>query len=344
MKAYRLCAVNDLRYEEIQEPEVENGWALVRVKAAGICSSDVSRVYQNGTYHFPTVLGHEFSGIVEKVGSATDRMWIGKKVGIFPLIPCRKCEQCQEKQYEMCQQYDYLGSRRDGGFAELVAVPVWNLLELPEGITYQEAAMLEPLAVALHAVKRSKIKGNKVAVIGTGMIGCAAAKWAKLKGADAVFAVGRSEGKRMLIENLGGGEIAYFVSNETEQWQKTFDVVIEAVGSTETIEQAVLLAKAGGQVVLMGNPNGDISFRQGVYWQILRKQLYISGSWNSSYESGKVCDWTEACAAVIGHQIEVRKLISHCYPQERLQDGLALMWEHKEPYCKVMTAWNGEDL
>ncbi len=105
----------------------------------------------------------------------------------------------------MCEHYDYLGSRRDGGFAEYVAVPDWNLMGLPENVSFREAAMLEPLSVALHAVKRSGVKpGDTAAVIGTGMIGFAAAAWAKALGAETVFVIGRGEAKRAIAEQIPG--------------------------------------------------------------------------------------------------------------------------------------------
>ena len=91
MKAYVLHAVNDLRYDDVPMPDCPNGWSIVEVKATGICSSDIARIFKKGTYHFPTIPGHELSGIVKSVGSKLDNFWIGKKVGIFPLIPCRSC-------------------------------------------------------------------------------------------------------------------------------------------------------------------------------------------------------------------------------------------------------------
>ena len=160
MRAYELHGVNDLRREDIEKPEIPSGWVLVQVKASGICSSDIPRIFTNGTYHFPTIPGHEFSGVVAAYGEGVPEERVGKRVGIFPLIPCRTCPQCRQKKYEMCEHYDYLGSRRDGGFAEYVAVPDWNLMELPENVSFREAAMLEPLSVALHAVKRSGYRSS----------------------------------------------------------------------------------------------------------------------------------------------------------------------------------------
>lgn len=336
MKAYVLHDIGQLKYEEIPEPECPKGWGIVRVKAAGICSSDIPRIFDKGTYHFPTIPGHEFSGIVEKVANEDQKEWIGKRVGVFPLIPCRRCEQCQIGHYEMCSDYDYLGSRRDGGFAEYVAVPVWNLMELPDEVSYETAAMLEPLAVALHAVKQSGIKAKEtVAVVGTGMIGFAAAQWAKALGAAEVCVIGRSDRKRVFADRLNGIEY-----DTTTQCNKKFNVVVEAVGSGDAVNWAIEHTKPGGTLVLMGNPDGDILLPQGNYWKILRRQLRITGTWNSSYEQQDNCDWSEVITAVKNQKIKADVLVTHFLNQERLPEGLELMRKHCEPYCKILTVWN----
>ncbi len=336
MKAYVLNGINDLQYRELPKPELKPDWCLVQVKAAGICSSDIPRIYTKGTYHFPTVPGHEFSGIVTETADVQNRHWIGKHVGVFPLIPCKQCPQCQQKHYELCQNYDYIGSRRDGAFAEYVAVPVWNLIEIDAGISFPESAMLEPVSVALHAVKRAHIPaGASVAIIGTGMIGFVAAQWAKAWGAKQVDVIGRTEQKRTLAERA---DVGYRL--EAEVPADSYDVVIEAVGTEAAINRSLETVKAGGTVVLMGNPAGDITLSQNIYWRILRKQLTVTGTWNSSYESAAKCDWTEACQAMANGSINVLPLISHTFTQETLTDGLALMRTHSQPYCKVMTLWN----
>ena len=135
MKAYVLHGISDLKYEEVGMPELKSGWAIIKVKSCGICSSDIPRIYKNGTYHFPTIPGHEFSGIVTDVGNRENKKLIGRSVGVFPLIPCFSCVHCSNKDYEICSDYDYLGSRRDGGLAEYVAVPVWNLIDFEDGTT-----------------------------------------------------------------------------------------------------------------------------------------------------------------------------------------------------------------
>lgn len=338
MKAYVLHGVNDLRYNDIEMSACQSGWAIVKVKASGICSSDISRVFTKGTYHFPTIPGHEFAGIVECVGSDEDVQLIGKHVGIFPLIPCRECPQCAEKHYEMCANYDYIGSRRDGGFAEYVAVPIWNLILLDDSIPFTSAAMLEPLSVALHAMKLSGIKqGDSVAIVGTGMIGITAAQWAKKLGASSVIIIGRNESKRSIVEKC---DLEYKVISSDSDTIGQYDVVLEAVGTPQAVDLSIHAATPGGSVVFMGNPSGDIEFAQNTYWRILRKQLKIVGTWNSSYDGVNQSDWTEAVEALAKKEVNVEPLISHCFRQEELMAGLNLMRDNKEPYCKVMTIWN----
>jgi len=339
MKAYILHAVNDLRYDEIKTPKCPKDWAIVKVRAAGICSSDIARIFSKGTYHFPTIPGHEFSGVVYSVGDEKDAELVGKKVGVFPLIPCRKCVQCTEKHYEMCANYDYIGSRRDGGFADYVAVPIWNLIEIPEIISFTSAAMLEPISVALHAIKIGGLKkGNNVAIIGTGMIGICAGQWAYKFGARKVTVIGRNETKRTIVEKCGLEYVTCTNKDEVEQ----FDFILEAVGTPSAIELAVSGAAPGGTVLLMGNPSGDIKFPQDLYWRILRKQLVLKGSWNSVYDGANPSDWTQAVKAIANNEVNIEPLISHIFPQEKLSNGLKIIQDHKEPFCKIMTTWGGE--
>lgn len=145
MKAWVLQGVDDLRWETVEEPILAKGEVLLQVKAAGICGSDIPRIYRTGAHVHPLIPGHEFSGLVVRTGPGVDPAWQGRRAGVFPLIPCRECLPCRKGQFEMCQNYGYLGSRRDGGFGEYAAVPAWNLIPLPEQVSYEEAAMLEPL-------------------------------------------------------------------------------------------------------------------------------------------------------------------------------------------------------
>ena len=330
MKAYVLHGIGDLRYEDRPIPELQPGWALVKVLAAGICSSDIPRVFEKGTYHFPTIPGHEFCGQVESVADSADKDWVGKRVGVFPLIPCKNCLSCEKGQYETCSNYDYIGSRRDGGFAEYVAAPVWNLIELPDAVSDLQGALLEPDAVALHAVRRAQIfPGASVCIAGTGAIGLLAGRWAKLLGAGRVAIKGRNEAKRQIVQQCG---LEYL--NGTRAGEE-FDCVIEAVGTAAALEESLLLTAPGGRLVLMGNPAGPRVLSQDLYWRILRKQLTLTGTWNSSY-GGENSDWETVVKAMSGGKLGAEAVVSHVLSGAELMRGLNIMREKREPYCKIM--------
>ncbi|HOT50780.1 MAG TPA: alcohol dehydrogenase catalytic domain-containing protein, partial [Candidatus Hydrogenedentes bacterium] len=188
MKACVLRAVGDLRCEDAPDPKPGPGEALIAIKACGVCGSDIPRVFEKGTYRFPTIPGHEMAGEVVSVGAGCDSVLLGKTVAVFPLIPCRRCEACEIGAYAQCADYNYLGSRCDGGFAEYVVAPAWNLQVVPDGVSYEAAAMCEPAAVAAHALRRADLGlGDSVAIFGAGPIGIMLAQWARRGGASRVL-------------------------------------------------------------------------------------------------------------------------------------------------------------
>lgn len=329
MKAYVLHGIGDLRCEDCPMPELRPGWALIKVSAAGICSSDIPRIFEKGTYHFPTIPGHEFCGVVERTANPEDSGWIGRRVGVFPLIPCMACPSCARGEYETCSNYDYVGSRRDGGFAEYAAAPVWNLIQLPGEISDVQGALLEPAAVALHAVRRADIRPHSsVCVVGTGGIGLLAGQWAWRCGAERVVIKGRSCEKEALARRCG---LDYTGVTPEER----FDRVIEAVGSSAALEESLTLAAPGGRVVLMGNPDGSKTLAQNVYWQILRKQLTLSGTWNSSH-GGVDSDWEASVRAIAQGALGVEKIVTHIVDKDDLPQALHMMRSRTGPFCKIV--------
>ena len=211
MRALVLHGIGDIRYEEVPRPAPREGEALVRVAAAGVCGSDVPRVYVHGTYRFPLIPGHELSGIVERLegapgAHAAPDLRVGQRVVVIPLVPCQRCAYCQVGAYAQCTAYDYLGSRSDGGFAEYVCAPQGNLLPLPEGVDLLDAALTEPAAVALHAVRQGQVQpGDTVAILGTGPIGMILAQWARNLGAGTVLLVDIDDRKLDMARHLSLG-------------------------------------------------------------------------------------------------------------------------------------------
>ena len=187
MKAARLHAIGDLRCDEVDIPVPQGEELLIKVGACGICGSDFPRVFEHGSSNgkYPLTIGHEFAGEVVQVGEQADPSLVGVKAAIYPLIPCRKCDPCVTGNYAMCEDYDYLGSRRDGGFSEYCLVPSkWQLIPSAKA-SMEELAMTEPACVAQHAVRRANVQaGQFVVVFGAGPIGILAARWVRIFGAE----------------------------------------------------------------------------------------------------------------------------------------------------------------
>lgn len=350
MKAYVLHDINQFKLEEVTEPVPADQEVLVKVGAAGICGSDIPRVYQTGTYSYPLIPGHEFSGTVVKTGTLVEESWIGKRVGVFPLIPCRTCISCQKKRYEMCRNYSYLGSRRDGGFAEYVTVPVDNLIELPDTVSLEEAAMLEPMAVAVHTMRQMQPKASDTVVVcGLGTIGLLLAMFLKEAGVKRILTIGNKELQRQAVLGLGIPKEQYCDSRSenVEQWitkqtdGKGVDIFFECVGKNETVELAIRAACPGGNVMLVGNPHSDMCLEKNTYWKILRNQLTVKGTWNSSFEfpgdtGTEADDWRYVLEKLEQKRITPAMFITHRVPFTELEQGFHMMRDKSEEYIKVM--------
>ncbi len=375
MKAQVLESVGNITYKDVPKPMLSFGDVLVEVKAAGICGSDIPRIYTNGAHNMPLIPGHEFAGQVVCAPGVGAR-WMGKRVGVFPLIPCRKCPQCLEKKYEMCNHYDYLGSRSDGAYAEFVKVPRWNLIELPDNVSYEVAAMLEPMAVALHAIRQAGLDINpadgqgqsiaslenvdnienadtpnftdvhqpKALVIGLGTIGLFVCMHLSAMGIE-TYAIGNKDYQKDQALSIGLDEDHIKIGKDVEAntswiYERTdgnyADFVFECVGRQETLVEALESSKPAGTVVTVGNPFSDMTLPRDTYWKILRSQLTLSGTWNSSFTHEDSDDWNTVIRMLSEGLIHPENLISHRFPLEDLTKGLEIMRDKTEPYTKVM--------
>jgi len=376
MNAWVLHGKGEIQLESVERPVPGVGEVLVAVKATGICGSDIPRIYRTGAYRYPLIPGHEFSGVVEEVGAGTDSGWKGKRVGIFPLIPCRECGPCREKKYEMCRNYSYLGSRRDGGFAEYVVVPADNLIELPDKVSFEEAAMLEPMAVAVHAMRRIWPEGvpgerDTVAICGLGTIGMLLLMFlmealssdgqemgqipvssnrdfqrreAFWQGKGRILVIGNKDFQRRKALELGVPADSYCDSRKQDvgQWLMECteglgaDVFFECVGQNETLSQALENTAPAGRICLVGNPDSDMVLARSVYWKLLRRQLTVTGTWNSSFTHEPGDDWNYVLDRLSQGRIAPGRFISHSFPLEELEQGFRMMRDKTQSYGKVM--------
>jgi len=342
MQALVLHAIGDLRLEKIPRPEPAPGEALIRVAAAGVCGSDVPRVFEHGTYAFPLVPGHEFSGTVEAVAAA-DSSLIGARVAVKPLIPCGRCRFCQIGSYGQCTAYDYVGSRSNGAFAEYVTAPIANLVPLADNVSLIDASLSEPAAVALHALRQGGVEpGDTVAILGTGPIGMLIAQWARIWGARQVLLIDIDQHKLDLAERLGLGAPFNSRQGDPLEWSqgvtagRGVDLVIEAAGAAVTFAQALLLARPLGRVVIMGNPAGDVRLPQSTVSQLLRKQLTVRGTWNSHFSALPVDEWRVVADMLAQERLDIDSIISHRVPLSEGVAALEMMRDRSESYNRVV--------
>jgi len=318
MKILNLRGVGDIRLEERQIDQLAPGQVLLKIGACGICSSDEARIFETGTYHFPTVPGHEFAGTIVDAADDEGKKLIGRKASVFPLLPCMECDSCRKHEYETCSNYKYFGSRNDGAFAEYLAVPVWNLNLIEDHVDIRVAALSEPAAVALHATKKGNIrKGADVAVIGTGAIGLMIACFARNMGGN-VTVFGRREASLAPARELG---FATENSSSLESSDPAFDSVFEAVGTNGAMCQAILATRPGGTVVAVGNPHGDFELPKDVYWKILRRQLKLVGTWNSSFKGDTEDDWKDVASLMAEGNIPFDKLITKTFTLDEYKEA-----------------------
>ena len=348
MKAAVLHAPGDLRVEQVSVPDPNAGEALVRVTACGVCGSDLPRVRKTGTYRFPTIPGHEMSGVIEEIvraegGGAGVPLDVGTAVSVVPLVPCRRCRFCEKGQFAQCEAYDFLGSRSNGGFAEYLTAPLENLVPLPPGVTAIEGAMLEPITVALHAVRNLQVEwGECVAVLGMGAIGNFVAQWARAFGASRVFGIdlvpakvdiGRSVGLRDST-SARGKDLVRMIESSTGG--KGADVVFEASGGGDAINLAIELLRPFGRLGLLGRPSSAVAVSVERFEKILRGQITIRGTWSFEFAAFPHHPWTEAATAVAEGKIQVSPLVTHKIPLDEVPAAIEMMASGKEFYHKVV--------
>ncbi len=343
MKAAVLHAIGDVRVEDIPLPKARPNEVLVRIGSCGVCGSDVPRIFTKGTYSFPTVCGHEFAGTVDSVGAGVTDLPIGTAVTVFPLLWCGRCSECERGEYARCDDYGYLGSRSNGGFSEYVVAPRRNCLILPAGVSIEEGAMTEPAAVALHAMRRGQLQpGETVAVFGAGPIGLLVAQWARALGAARVLIADLAQPSLELARSLGFETIdskACSVIREIEMRTagRGVDVAVEAAGVPATFTAAVWCAAPGGRVVMLGNPSDDVLLPAKLISQIMRRELRLVGTWNSSFSaSGLPDDWRTVLAAVAAGTLQLKPLITHRFPLADIHRGLEIMRDRRQFVAKVL--------
>ncbi|WP_025225454.1 galactitol-1-phosphate 5-dehydrogenase [Fimbriimonas ginsengisoli] len=302
MRALELVEYGRFQLVDLPVPEPAPDEVLIRVRACGICGSDVHGMDgSTGRRIPPIVMGHEASGDIVKVGADVAGWQIGDRVTFDSTIYCGHCPYCLRGEVNLCDNRQVLGVscaeyRRQGAFAEFVAVPSRVLCRLPNGLGYEQAAMVEPVSVALHGVHRARVQvGERVVVVGVGMIGLLVVQVLKAKGAGEIVAVDIDARKLELAIALGAD------SAQGSSIGMELDAAIEAVGITATVDMAIRSVRKGGNVSLVGNlsPKVEIPLQVAV-----TRELSIYGCCASQG------DYEESLSLIASGAVKVDSMIS----------------------------------
>ena len=279
MKAAVLYANEDIRYTDYPTPLVMPNTVKIKIRATGICGSDVPRVLNNGAHFYPIVLGHEFAGDVVEVGDGVTNLQPGDTVSGAPLIPCFICESCQQGDYALCKKYSFIGSREQGSFAEYVVIPAINAVKYDPSIPYEQAALFEPSTVALHGLFLANYMGGEdVVILGGGTIGLFTMQWAKIFGARSVTVFDIDDKRLELAKRLGADRI---VNTSSAPVEGRYGYVFETAGSPVTMRQAFDVAGNKANVCFIGTPHVDLTFTPKQWENMNRKEFKLTGSWMS---------------------------------------------------------------
>lgn len=262
MKAVVINKPGEMFIADKPIPEPQAGFARIKVAAAAVCATDLEVIDGNIPANYPLTPGHEWSGVVDSVGSEEDAHWIGKRVIGSNDVVCLKCDACRSGNWRYCKEFEEIGFKRDGAYAEYVLVPTYGLCELPDNVPFENAALCEPLGVALGTMEKANAKfGQTLMIMGAGSIGLCMLAVGRAMGMRKIVVVASSEKRLQIAKEMGAYEvIATSKQDLMREMQRIHpggtDVIIEATGIESCIQDCLKLAKKGGMVALAGYGRG----------------------------------------------------------------------------------------
>jgi L-iditol 2-dehydrogenase len=340
LKAMRLFAPRDLRFAEVPMPEPGPGEALIRVRAVGVCGSDV-HYYLDGhigdaVATFPFTMGHEFAGEIAALGPGAEGPPVGTRVAVDPAVPCGRCETCLDGNPNCCANVRFPGSAPiQGALSEYYVHPAELCVPLPDALDYADGAMLEPLGVVVHALTLAKIRpGDTVAILGGGPIGLMILQVALASATGAVYLTEPIAERRALGANLGATGVCDPATEDPVGWLmartggRGADIAIETAWGAEAVEHAVRMARPAGKVILVGIPREDVvTFPAGA---ARRKGLSILMSRRMKYV------YPRAISLVERGVIDLKQFLTHRFPLERAGDAFELVASFSDGVVKAL--------
>jgi len=319
MKSVVIHAEGRVRVEERPVPYIQaEDDVLVRVVCSGLCGSDIPRIFAKGAHYYPITLGHEFSGYVEACGTGVNDLQAGDAVACVPLLPCFTCPECEKGFFSLCKQYQFVGSRSEGGNAEYIVVKRANLFRLPAEMTIEDGAFIEPITVGLHAFHLAQgCEGKNVIIVGAGTIGLLAMQCALALGAASVTAIDINDDKLALATALGATQVFNSKTLSAEEMlaalhDTRFDqLVLETAGTPQTVALAIDIAGPRAQVALVGTLHHDLTLSSATFGRILRKELTLLGSWMNYSAPWPGEEWETAARLLNEKKLQLAPLIAH---------------------------------
>jgi|TARA_B100001093_G_C26855913_1_gene1027398 L-iditol 2-dehydrogenase len=340
MKAASLQSNGKIKIIEKSIPTIGNDECLIRVDNCGVCSSDIYRGFDNGAYFYPLVMGHEFAGKIEKLGNKVTGFNYGDAVAVFPLLPCFRCNPCQNKEYATCTNYKYYGSRNDGGFSEYMSVKSWNLFKIDSNVDLKDASMLEPLSVVVHGLKqigifnKKNFNAKKTCVIGCGFLGLMLSEiLINSFDFEEILIIDRNDFKLDLIKSKSS-VIKKRLDSEKKwntflkNYQGHFDYTFEMSGFSKNFNRSISLAKPKGKILWLGNIDKDLKIPKETISSVLRKELNIKGTWNSNFKNIND-DWKDSYSLIKQNIIKPSKFVTESIRVEDVQTVVKKMYNHK---------------
>lgn len=336
MKQAVMTSPGKIEFRDVPVPALGAGQVLVRMKRIGVCGSDIHVFHGKHPYtSYPVVQGHEVSGVVEKLAQGVTGLSPGDPVTFQPQVTCGKCYPCTHGAYHICDSLKVMGFQTTGAASELFAVDAAKVLRLPPGMSLEHGAMMEPLAVAVHALGRGGgAAGKKVLVLGAGPIGNLVAQAARGSGAADVVLTDVSEVRLELARRCGIDAVVNPARAELgEAVRKRFgdskaDLILECVGAQKTIEQAVAVARKGTDIVVVGvfgdRPTVDLGLVQDRELRLIGTLMY------------REQDWRDAIALAAAGKVNLEPLITDRFPFERYLDAYHLIEANRDKAMKVM--------
>lgn len=332
-----LSAAKTITKNEVPVPKAETGEVVVKIKRSGICGSDVHAYYNKHPFvSLPVVPGHEFSGVISEIGNDVTGFNPGDRVTVMPQLYCGQCRCCIAGRYNICATLKVIGCQAPGSMQEQLAVDAGLVLKLPDSISFDRGAMLEPAAVGVHACKRVNggVKGKRVVVLGAGTIGNLAAQAAKAMGAEAVAITDISRSRLALAKKCG---IDYTVDVSEKDLQTELtniwgndgaDVFIECVGIGAVVDQAIGVAGKGRDIVVAGVFSDLATVNMGL---VQDKELSLIGTLMYVKE-----DWLDAIRYVDTGVITLEPLMSVHYPLSELAEACKYIEQNSDTVMKVL--------